>query len=143
MKILQGVAQASGYWTTRLVDPEDLDLLRFEETGELPEGYDFAVLWDGEWREGRCYNSSHRDRKSTRLNSSHTVISYAVFCLKKKNPGNTEENRTDSRRLVHAPQPAAEACPDDARLEMLAAAGAPLLRTPRLMPGTVAVVALS
>src|SRR5438034_6687971 len=27
------------------------------------------------------------DRKSTRLNSSHTVISYAVFCLKKKNQG--------------------------------------------------------
>src|SRR5947207_6080459 len=27
---------------------------------------------------------SHTDRKSTRLNSSHTVISYAVFCLKKK-----------------------------------------------------------
>src|SRR5438132_13251106 len=27
---------------------------------------------------------SSRDRKSTRLNSSHTVISYAVFCLKKK-----------------------------------------------------------
>src|SRR5258708_31804501 len=29
------------------------------------------------WRE--------RDRKSTRLNSSHQIISYAVFCLKKKN----------------------------------------------------------
>src|SRR5260221_2221142 len=28
---------------------------------------------------------SPTDRKSTRLNSSHTVISYAVFCLKKKN----------------------------------------------------------
>src|SRR5256885_2717611 len=27
-----------------------------------------------------------RDRKSTRLNSSHLVISYAVFCLKKKSP---------------------------------------------------------
>src|SRR5256885_15714115 len=27
---------------------------------------------------------SDRDRKSTRLNSSHLVISYAVFCLKKK-----------------------------------------------------------
>src|SRR2546426_3540201 len=27
----------------------------------------------------------YRDRKSTRLNSSHLVISYAVFCLKKKN----------------------------------------------------------
>src|SRR5437870_10000660 len=28
--------------------------------------------------------SIHRDRKSTRLNSSHVAISYAVFCLKKK-----------------------------------------------------------
>src|SRR5205807_7574964 len=32
-----------------------------------------------------CFESSDsRDRKSTRLNSSHLVISYAVFCLKKK-----------------------------------------------------------
>src|SRR5256885_3945958 len=29
--------------------------------------------------------TAHKDRKSTRLNSSHLVISYAVFCLKKKN----------------------------------------------------------
>src|SRR2546429_5320034 len=29
--------------------------------------------------------AGHRDRKSTRLNSSHGYISYAVFCLKKKN----------------------------------------------------------
>src|SRR2546426_5415774 len=29
-------------------------------------------------------NRQQRDRKSTRLNSSHLVISYAVFCLKKK-----------------------------------------------------------
>src|SRR5438034_8416652 len=29
----------------------------------------------------------NKDRKSTRLNSSHTVISYAVFCLKKKKYG--------------------------------------------------------
>src|SRR5260221_9017573 len=29
-------------------------------------------------------NETRTDRKSTRLNSSHTVISYAVFCLKKK-----------------------------------------------------------
>src|SRR5438034_5813635 len=33
---------------------------------------------------------ANRDRKSTRLNSSHTVISYAVFCLKKKK--NSENN---------------------------------------------------
>src|SRR5260221_7037254 len=30
------------------------------------------------------HDSQSGDRKSTRLNSSHTVISYAVFCLKKK-----------------------------------------------------------
>src|SRR5438045_6673749 len=35
------------------------------------------------------------DRKSTRLNSSHLGISYAVFCLKKKNKNNyTEEYRS-------------------------------------------------
>src|SRR5256885_2521586 len=32
-----------------------------------------------------------RDRKSTRLNSSHLVISYAVFCLKKKNNRYSEQ----------------------------------------------------
>src|SRR5439155_12413543 len=31
------------------------------------------------------YYNTHKDRKSTRLNSSHVAISYAVFCLKKKN----------------------------------------------------------
>src|SRR2546426_8569439 len=33
-----------------------------------------------------------RDRKSTRLNSSHLVISYAVFCLKKKNTSKTSKD---------------------------------------------------
>src|SRR5256885_9094291 len=33
------------------------------------------------------------DRKSTRLNSSHLVISYAVFCLKKKGPFNPVRRR--------------------------------------------------
>src|SRR5437588_1906189 len=39
------------------------------------------------------------DRKSTRLNSSHTVISYAVFCLKKKN---RENEHDQSRRKTSA-----------------------------------------
>src|SRR5438094_5211580 len=33
------------------------------------------------------------DRKSTRLNSSHRTISYAVFCLKKKNKTQTQKTR--------------------------------------------------
>src|SRR5438874_7263256 len=40
----------------------------------------------------RCPRAA--DRKSTRLNSSHVEISYAVFCLKKKNKKNDEEIRT-------------------------------------------------
>src|SRR5437588_6831223 len=36
--------------------------------------------------------SARRDRKSTRLNSSHTVISYAVFCLKKKKKTTKNKN---------------------------------------------------
>src|SRR2546427_7424915 len=35
------------------------------------------------------YNIVPQDRKSTRLNSSHSQISYAVFCLKKKNRNKT------------------------------------------------------
>src|SRR5258708_19337223 len=38
---------------------------------------------DGSARPDGC--GPARDRKSTRLNSSHQIISYAVFCLKKKN----------------------------------------------------------
>src|SRR3989454_7585900 len=48
-----------------------------------------------------------RDRKSTRLNSSHLVISYAVFCLKKKNLG-----KPDSHGPNEPPAPARS----DARL---------------------------
>src|SRR3954467_10901880 len=42
------------------------------------------------------------DRKSTRLNSSHTIISYAVFCLKKKKKANrpTTQQATPSARAT-------------------------------------------
>src|SRR5438034_4253124 len=39
------------------------------------------------------------ERKSTRLNSSHTVISYAVFCLKKKKQIQKKKNRRYAKRL--------------------------------------------
>src|SRR5690625_2210126 len=43
-----------------------------------------------------------RDRKSTRLNSSHVAISYAVFCLKKKiirNNGNKQSSAISKKRI--------------------------------------------
>src|SRR5437588_4050497 len=38
------------------------------------------------------------DRKSTRLNSSHTVISYAVFCLKKKKKKNKQRKQDKKQK---------------------------------------------
>src|SRR5256885_4542647 len=56
-------------------------------------GVDFSVARGGDLSLAvgvrgipNCYNNGFTDRKSTRLNSSHLVISYAVFCLKKKKP---------------------------------------------------------
>src|ERR1039458_10660445 len=49
------------------------------------------VAWRRDWRRDR-------DRKSTRLNSSHLGISYAVFCLKKK----TNPHRTAHLTTTHA-----------------------------------------
>src|SRR5690625_5399270 len=45
------------------------------------------------------------DRKSTRLNSSHVAISYAVFCLKKKKSSQLSRSRTSTERWrEHTPQ---------------------------------------
>src|SRR2546430_5980872 len=41
------------------------------------------------------------DRKSTRLNSSHSQISYAVFCLKKKNRHGSQASETKKRYARH------------------------------------------
>src|SRR5438034_7757786 len=53
-------------------------------------------------------NVGQADRKSTRLNSSHTVISYAVFCLKKKKNKkemtNNQLTQQNNKRLTNNPQ---------------------------------------
>src|SRR5437762_8722468 len=50
-------------------------------------------------------NGQWSDRKSTRLNSSHRCISYAVFCLKKKT---TVATRSRALRRTHLLRPAAQ-----------------------------------
>src|SRR5262245_62850901 len=55
----------------------------------LPDDVPLVVLADHGFRENRSWGRGSetryaQDRKSTRLNSSHLGISYAVFCLKKK-----------------------------------------------------------
>src|SRR5207245_8208703 len=46
-----------------------------------------------------------RDRKSTRLNSSHGSSSYAVFCLKKKKKGHKQSSRSRGTRDMDSPPP--------------------------------------
>src|SRR3712207_8338433 len=68
--LFRSVAQAEH------VDPQDLDVADVQVPDTVPDGLAPGVnLRDG---------LVSADRKSTRLNSSHANISYAVFCLKKK-----------------------------------------------------------
>src|SRR5262245_64482367 len=66
-----GGAMVTGALFVFLFGPWIIDHLR------LRQGKGQPIRTDGP--------ASHLDRKSTRLNSSHLGISYAVFCLKKKN----------------------------------------------------------
>src|SRR5256885_12231680 len=62
--------------TSGLQSPADVNLDRNEDIVKADA--------DPGFEEERDEPSAAEDRKSTRLNSSHLVISYAVFCLKKK-----------------------------------------------------------
>src|SRR5207244_5403055 len=68
-------------------DPEKRELesrtLAAGQQPDLPEGVVPAEEEPGEI--AALLGVTPSDRKSTRLNSSHQIISYAVFCLKKKN----------------------------------------------------------
>src|SRR5258708_28505242 len=66
---LQGRKRSGATWVTKRIVPIDEAQLREEKQTSVG-----AV----------ARSQRKRDRKSTRLNSSHQIISYAVFCLKKK-----------------------------------------------------------
>src|SRR5437667_7520127 len=71
---------------------------RVDEDGE-PAGLESEPLGHGGVERLRHVTDFHEviaDRKSTRLNSSHITISYAVFCLKKKKKQNDMETRDTS-----------------------------------------------
>src|SRR2546430_11924953 len=60
-------------------------------------------IWQGKKRRrivSRQGVSARRDRKSTRLNSSHSQISYAVFCLKKIDVGDSAPNHVKKSLCV-------------------------------------------
>src|SRR5437879_7475036 len=71
---------------------------------EIPEKFilmppSYPARWQTEYRISRAFGDAwlkaSEDRKSTRLNSSHRCISYAVFCLKKKKATNQCRGRIE------------------------------------------------
>src|SRR5207245_9031035 len=80
------------YWETlKAACADGVGRFDFGRSSRNSGTYRFKVQWGA--REEPLYwytipiSSRPRDRKSTRLNSSHGSISYAVFCLKKKRIG--------------------------------------------------------
>src|SRR2546427_2454713 len=74
---------------------------RFEHRARLPRRLPAQPAPRGGAVAARGRRPRRRDRKSTRLNSSHSQISYAVFCLKKKNENTREDaaGRPDELRV--------------------------------------------
>src|SRR5438034_8176714 len=63
----------------------------------------FRRMWVHRIQDHDAEDGGLEDRKSTRLNSSHTVISYAVFCLKKKKKDSLHQRNVNSmqQQLLH------------------------------------------
>src|SRR5207248_4604891 len=84
--------QHATYWIKMLAEL-GIDAMSKEFMSQPKPIYIFNMRDDADsWAEWAyfSYFADRQDRKSTRLNSSHRTISYAVFCLKKKTslPGN-------------------------------------------------------
>src|SRR2546426_2426973 len=71
--------------TVRFKLDQLLDSLEFNEKQVLKTTREIRRFCQNDPELSQSIKYMMRDRKSTRLNSSHLVISYAVFCLKKKN----------------------------------------------------------
>src|SRR3712207_7011355 len=63
-----------------------------------------CVCSGASWGRVRSSRGYAEDRKSTRLNSSHANISYAVFCLKKKKSENAQANSYKLRTVAYQQQ---------------------------------------
>src|SRR5437660_4795761 len=72
--------------------PVDRQSDRGEHAGDL-----VRIVVGGVVAHPALFRAPNRDRKSTRLNSSHVAISYAVFCLKKKKTHRNKYNKHHER----------------------------------------------
>src|SRR3712207_8394721 len=76
-------AKGSSYWLCTCINVRSIDHATNYSGVAAKSGQCGRTATD-EWSFSLCRDECFEDRKSTRLNSSHANISYAVFCLKKK-----------------------------------------------------------
>src|SRR2546428_7245517 len=87
-------------WTVRYARARSGKSMQEKLAGELMDAANGVGATIKRREETHKMAESNKDRKSTRLNSSHDQISYAVFCLKKKNSEHHERPHADQQRLV-------------------------------------------
>src|SRR5437763_8858383 len=63
-----------------------------------------SICWGSDAAPTASGSASEADRKSTRLNSSHRCISYAVFCLKKKKTKKEKDTKKKEAQKAQAPR---------------------------------------
>src|SRR5258708_10878660 len=79
------------FYAKKIIALNDDEIVSFIDQAKIIRSIFAQIFWSYFYSMIQIHhrnNSLHRpalDRKSTRLNSSHQIISYAVFCLKKKN----------------------------------------------------------
>src|SRR5438552_7593 len=104
---LRFIREGGTYIRTLWVTCQSFALRRIEDLMRLSQTCNVAACWTTRWSFGganlaepftaRAAFQKTTDRKSTRLNSSHQIISYAVFCLKKKKNTNKRTPATQTR----------------------------------------------
>src|SRR6266508_5235337 len=109
---VEGAHERQGFFDIRLVlVPRGLDLLACHAQVAVPVDVADEIRRDlANGRSGaghrelphqvllKTRRARQRDRKSTRLNSSHVAISYAVFCLKKKKKKKKKKNKKKKKK---------------------------------------------
>src|SRR5947208_14817219 len=82
-------------------DPRDLHSFPTRRSSDLLVEPTVSSAWTRDTIVSEASTGRTSDRKSTRLNSSHQIISYAVFCLKKKMNKAAGDVRTPIRQAKH------------------------------------------
>src|SRR5690625_5483742 len=85
-QLVQVMIYSRNLRTSGFVRPDLKPGLSRIEYHQTEDGFGMDIfLSEGSYFKTSIYYDQNRDRKSTRLNSSHVAISYAVFCFKKTN----------------------------------------------------------